>query len=164
MPWPVHVDLVSQWTIAAPVERVWPALIRAETWPRWWPGVVAVQTLCAGGAQGLGVIERIEWSTWFGRPIVVDVEAVQVIPHELLRGRSRGHIDGEGLWLLRGEAGRTLVTYVLRVKVERGWMRWLAPVLAPLMRWNHRAVMRAGERGLERHLASLELSAGEPPR
>lgn len=153
MCWPVHFDLVSQWTIQAPVERVWSALIHPETWPQWWPGVVAVHTLRRADAAGLGAIERIEWSTRWGRSIVVDVEAIEMVPCELLRGRSRGQLDGEGLWLLRGEGGCTLVTYVWRVKVERGWMRWFALLLAPVFRWNHRAAMRAGERGLTRHLA-----------
>lgn len=151
--WPVHFDLVSQWTIPAPVDRVWAALTDLESWPRWWRGVVAVRTLRRGDAAGRGAVERIEWSTCCGRRIVTDVEAIEVVPNELLRGRSRGQLQGEGLWLLRGEGGRTLVTYVWRVKVERGWMRWFAPLLAPLFRWNHRAVMRAGERGLTRHLA-----------
>ena len=33
-------------------------------------------------------------------------------------------------------------------------MRWAAPVLAPLFRWNHAGVMRAGEAGLTRHLTT----------
>jgi hypothetical protein len=31
-------------------------------------------------------------------------------------------------------------------------MRWLAPLLAPVFRWNHDGVMRAGEAGLRRLL------------
>jgi uncharacterized protein YndB with AHSA1/START domain len=153
MGWPVHFDLVSQWTIPAPVERVWPVLSQPETWPQWWPGVVAVHSLHPGAAGGSGAVRRIEWSGWFNRRVVIDVEAIDVVPNELLRGRSRGQLDGEGLWLLRGEGSRTLVTYVWRVRVERGWMRWFAPLLAPLLRWNHRALMHAGEQGLTRHLA-----------
>ncbi len=149
----MHFDLVSQWTIPAPVERVWAALTHAETWPHWWPGVVSVRTLRIADPGGLGTIQRIEWLTSLGWRILIDVEAIEVLPNERLRGRSRGHLDGEGLWLLRGEAGRTFVTYVWRVKVERRWMRWLAPLLAPLFRWNHRALMRAGEQGLVRYLA-----------
>jgi hypothetical protein len=33
-------------------------------------------------------------------------------------------------------------------------MRALAPLLAPVFRWNHAGVMRAGEAGLARHLAT----------
>ena len=161
MPWPVHVDLVSQWTIPAPLERVWGAIVDAERWPQWWPGVAAVRTVRAGGAGGEGAIRRIEWSSRFGRAVVADVEAIELKPNELLRSRCRGPCDGEGLWLLRSEGGRTLVTCVWRVKLGRGWMRFLVPLIAPLLRWNHRAVMCAGERGLVRHLAG---SARPQPR
>jgi hypothetical protein len=44
------------------------------------------------------------------------------------------------------------VTYVWRVQLRQRWMRLLAPLLAPVFRWNHDAVMRAGEAGLRRHL------------
>lgn len=57
------------------------------------------------------------------------------------------------LRLLRAEDGFTDVTYVWRVRLIKRWMRWLAPLLAPVFLWNHEGVMRAGEAGLRRHLA-----------
>jgi len=38
------------------------------------------------------------------------------------------------------------------VQLERPWMRLLAPLLAPLFRWNHDRVMRTGCVGLARPL------------
>ena len=149
-----HFDLVSHWRIAAPVERVWAALTDTPTWPRWWPQVRSVQTLRAGDAQGLGRRHRIEWTTLLPYGIVIEVEAVESLRHQRLRGRSSGHLKGEGIWLLH-EAGRhTDVTYLWRVELAKPWMRWLAPLLAPLFRWNHDGVMRAGGAGLARHLGA----------
>ena len=148
-----HFDLVSHWSIPAPVDRVWDALVEPEAWPQWWPGVIAVHQLKPGDATGVGSIRRIEWVGWFASRFVTEVEAIEVLRHDRLRGRSRGHLDGEGLWLLRADGGTTHITYVWRVTLVRGWMRWMAPLLAPVFRWNHRAVMRAGERGLVRRLA-----------
>jgi len=147
-----HFDLVSHWRIAAPVERVWAALTDVERWPQWWPYVRSVRTLRQGDARGLGSVRRIAWATRLPYEIVIDVEAVESLPPERLRGRSCGQLHGEGIWLLRSEPGFTAVTYVWRVELGRRWMRWLAPVLAPLFRWNHAAVMRAGGIGLARHL------------
>lgn len=147
-----HFDLVSHWHIAAPVDRVWAALSDPESWPRWWPYVQAVRTLRAGDARGVGSIRRIHWATRLPYRIVIEVEAIEALRHERLRGRSRGQLEGEGLWLLRAEGGRTDVTYVWRVELAKPWMRWLAPLLAPVFRWNHDAVMRAGGAGLARYL------------
>ncbi len=155
-----HFDLVSHWQLQAPLERVWSALVDPPGWPRWWPCVRAVQTLRAGDAQGLGSVRRIRWRTRLPYDIVIDVEAVEVLRHERIRARSCGELRGEGLWLLRGAGGRTEVTYVWRVELVKPWMRRLAPLLAPVFRWNHDGVMRAGAAGLARHLAQTN---DQPP-
>lgn len=147
-----HFDLVSHWRIEAPVDRVWAALADPETWPRWWPYVRSVRLLKGGGADGVGSVRRIEWATRLPYDLVVEVEAIELLKHERLRGRSQGQLRGEGLWVLRSEGGSTDVTYVWRVELAQRWMCWLAPLLAPVFRWNHRGVMRAGGRGLARHL------------
>jgi carbon monoxide dehydrogenase subunit G len=149
-----HFDLVSQWRVAAPVERVWQALAEPEQWPRWWPYVRTVRTLRSGDADGTGSVRRIEWATRLPYRIAIEVEAVEVARHQRLRGRARGELVGEGLWLLCGHGAHTDVTYLWRVELRKPWMRWLAPLLAPLYRWNHDGVMRAGEAGLGRWLAS----------
>ena len=154
-----HFDLVSHWRIHAPVEQVWAALTDPPEWPRWWPYVHQVRLLQRGGADGVGAVQRIVWSTRLPYRIVIDVESLEAVRHQRLRGRSRGQLEGEGLWLLRAEAGFTDVTYVWRVRAARRWMRWLAPLLAPMYRWNHDGVMRAGEAGLRRYL-----EPPEPPR
>lgn len=146
-------DLESDWCIDAPVERVWAALTDPASWPAWWPYVREVRTLRDGDAEGLGSVRRIAWSTRLPYRLVIEVEAVEAQRPSRLRGRSRGQLAGEGLWLLRAAPqGGTQVTYVWRVELTRPWMRWCAPLLAPVFRWNHRAVMRAGEAGLRRHL------------
>lgn len=145
-------DLVSHWHLQAPVERVWAALCDPAGWPRWWPYVRQVRTLREGGPDGLGSVRRIAWATRLPYRIVIDIEAVESVRHQRLRGRSRGALDGEGLWLLRPDGECTDVTYVWRVRLVKRWMRWAAPLLAPLFRWNHDGVMRAGEAGLRRFL------------
>lgn len=147
-----HFDLVSHWRIVAPVERVWGALTEPEAWPRWWPYVRRVQTLRRGGADGVGSVRRIDWATKLPYALVIEVEAVESVRHERLRGRARGSLQGEGIWLLRSEGRYTDVTYVWRVELVQPWMRVAAPLLAPLFRWSHESVMRAGGAGLQRYL------------
>ena len=149
-----HFDLVSHWRIAAPVERVWAALTDPQSWPLWWPYVRDVRTLRRGDVNGVGSVRRIQWATRLPYQIVIEVEALEALRPERLRGRSRGQLQGEGIWLLRADGASTAVTYVWRVQLGKLWMRCLAPLLAAVFRWNHDGVMRAGEIGLTRYLAA----------
>jgi Polyketide cyclase / dehydrase and lipid transport len=149
-----HFDLVSHWRLNVPVEAVWAALVQTEAWPRWWPGLRSVQRLRAGQPSGVGQVCRLEWDTGLPYRLCIEVEALEVLRPERLRGRASGTLQGEGIWLLRGQAGVTDVTYLWRVELRQRWMRWLAPLLAPLFRWNHQQLMRAGGAGLARHLRS----------
>lgn len=150
----MHFDLITHWHIPAPVDHVWAALTDPESWPHWWPYVAAVHTLRPGDASGVGSLRSIEWSTRLPYHLVIEVEAVEARRHERLRARSRGQLTGEGIWLLHGAGASTDVTYVWRVELVKPWMRALSPLLAPVFRWNHAGVMRAGEAGLTRHLSS----------
>jgi len=152
-------DLVSHWHLDAPVERVWAALADPAGWPGWWPYVRRVRTLREGGPDGIGGVRRIDWSTRLPYRIAIEVEALEAVRPLRLRGRSRGGLEGEGLWLLRADGAATDVTHVWRVRPARGWMRALSPLLAPAFRWNHDGVMRAGEAGLRAHLRG---AAGRP--
>ncbi|MFM8898395.1 MAG: SRPBCC family protein [Burkholderiales bacterium] len=151
-----HFDLVSHWRIPAPIDRVWEALVDVEHWVLWWPYVRKVQPLRSGGSNGLGCQWRIEWATRLPYRLLIDVETIDVQKPERLRGHSTGQLQGEGIWLLRHEGGITDITYVYRVELAASWMRWLAPLLAPLFRWNHEGVMRAGGLGLAQHLARAQ--------
>ena len=111
-----------------------------------------MRTVRAGEPGGRGTVRQIRWGTRLPYELLIEVEVVECVAPERLRGRSRGELQGEGLWLLRAHGQETDVTYVWRVEVGKRWMRWLAPLLAPVFRWNHDAVMRAGESGLRRHL------------
>lgn len=148
-----YFDLVTDWHVDAPVERVWSVLTDPASWPAWWRYVREVHTLHEGDAEGLGSVRRFVWATRLPYRLVIEVEAVEVQRPSRLRGRSRGQLAGEGLWTLQAApGGGTRVTYVWRVELTRPWMRRCAPLLAPVFRWNHHAVMRAGEAGLRRHL------------
>lgn len=152
-----HFDLVSHWRLQAPVHAVWAALVGTEHWPRWWPGVVGVTPLQPGDATGVGRLQRITFRTGLGYRLHLALEVVEVVRAQRLRARAAGTLAGEGIWLMRqapAEAGgHTDVTFVWRVNLPPGLLRTLAPVLAPVFRWNHRRVMRAGRLGLAAHLA-----------
>lgn len=148
-----HFDLVGHWRIAAPADRVWSALADPDSWPQWWPQVRSARSVPQGDAGVPGKVRRIVWAAWlpYGGPI--EVEAVEPPRHLRLRGRRGAPLRCEGVWLLRADVGCTDVTCVWRVELASRWLRALAPVLAPLLRWKHGGIMRAGGAGLARHLA-----------
>src|SRR5262245_28212455 len=55
--------LVTEWHLAAGIDAVWQALNHPDYWPRWWPYVRAVEKLRGGGAEGVGSLYRIEWTS-----------------------------------------------------------------------------------------------------
>jgi uncharacterized protein YndB with AHSA1/START domain len=153
---------LTHWQLQAPVAAVWAALTDAPEWPHWWPQVHRVETLRLGRADGVGTIRRLHWTTRLPYRLVIEVETLEAMPLQRLRGRSRGQLDGEGIWELRPTATGTELSYLWRVDLVKPWMRWLAPLLARVFRWNHEAVMRDGELGLQRYLAAAAADERRP--
>lgn len=152
-----YFDLVSHWRLDAPVGCVWRAITETEQWPRWWPGVVDVRQLRSGDGTGMGVIRQLTFRTGLGYRLHLQLEVTEVITEERLRAKAAGTLAGEGIWLMKQAApelgSHTDVTFVWRVTLPPGILAWTAPLLAPLFRWNHKRVMRAGRMGLVRYLA-----------
>ncbi len=152
-------ELTSRWRIGAPIDAVWAALRATEEWPRWWRYVRAVRPLREGDAEGVGAVHHIEWSSRLPYGVAFDVEVIEVDRPRRMSGRACGELDGTGTWLLAPEDGATEVRYLWCVNLAAPWMRRIAPLAAPVFRWNHNGVMRAGAEGLARHLGAPLLEA-----
>ena len=152
-------ELVSHWHVDAPIDQVWAALKATEEWPRWWPYVQSVRELHPGDAEGLGAVRHIAWSSRLPYGVAFDVEVVEMHRPRLMRGRARGQLEGTGTWELTPEGTTTRVRYLWCVDLGTRWMRFVAPLAAPVFRWNHDGVMRAGAHGLARHLGARLIDA-----
>lgn len=144
--------LVTDWHIAADIDAVWQALHHPDYWPRWWPYVRSVEKLRAGDSEGVGSLYRIEWTSKLPYEFSFEIETVEVVRYERIRGLARGQLNGQGVWEVSPDESSTRVRYTWTVSLTVPWMRRLKPLAAPIFRWNHNAVMRAGELGLARHL------------
>jgi uncharacterized protein YndB with AHSA1/START domain len=160
MPAPAQVRLVSRWHNAAPIDRVWEALKATDRWPIWWRYVRRVRELKPGNAEGLGAVRHIAWGSRLPYGVAFDVEVTEVQRPRRMTGRARGQLEGVGVWELTPEGETTRVQYTWCVDLGTRWMRLVAPLAAPVFRWNHNAVMRAGAEGLARHLGARLLAAG----
>jgi uncharacterized protein YndB with AHSA1/START domain len=149
---PQQFNLVTEWRIEAPVERVWQELEHPDEWPQWWRAVKRVEMGRAGDAAGVGAERRITWRTALPYELTFDIRTTRIEPMALIEGRASGELDGTGRWTLRTEDGAVLVRYDWQVSLGRPWMRTLAPLLRPAFAWNHGVVMRWGREGLCRRL------------
>jgi uncharacterized protein YndB with AHSA1/START domain len=152
-------ELITDWHIGADIYAVWQALNHPDYWPRWWPYVRAVEKLRSGDAEGVGSLYNIEWTSKLPYDITFEVETVEVVRNERIRALARGQLNGQGLWELSPDESSTRVRYTWRVNLVQPWMRRMRFIAAPVFRWNHNGVMRAGAVGLARHLHAKLLSS-----
>lgn len=145
-------SLTTNWHLAAPIERVWQALYEVERWPQWWPHVLAVIELKKGDAQGVGAVRRYTWSSKLPYRLTFEMRATVVERPNVLEGVAYGELDGKGCWTLAADGATTHARYQWDVMTSRAWMNIVAPLMAPVFRWNHNQVMAAGAQGLAKHL------------
>jgi uncharacterized protein YndB with AHSA1/START domain len=145
-------DLVSEWHLKAPVDRVWAELAAPEQWPDWWRAVKRVEVVRAGDANGIGAVRRFTWGTALPYNITFEMEATRIEPQRILEGQARGELNGMGLWTLEPEGAGTHVRYDWRVELSLAWQRALAPLLRPVFAWNHNVVLGWGEADIKTRL------------
>jgi hypothetical protein len=155
---------LTTWLLAAEREPIFDLLWDSARWPEWWPGVVeATETDPGDPVTGVGRRGRYEWRSTIPYPVTFDVVSTRVERPFLLEGEATGGLVGTGRWRLfpaEGDAPLTAVTYEWNVRTPKAWMNLLAPIAAPVFRWNHDRIMAAGGRGLARRLGvSLEAGA-----
>lgn len=146
-------EFVTNWTLNAPIDKVWAEIKDSESWPDWWRGVLKVEKLRDGDERGVGSVHRSTWKSALPYKIVFDSEVVSISEMESIEIRAFGELEGRGLWTVSAdENGPTNVRYDWQVETNKVWMRVLAPILKPFFRWNHDVIMSWGGQGLTRRL------------
>lgn len=157
---PRHYSFVTVWDLGADTARVWDAILDVERWPEWWPSVRAVTRLEAGSADGVGAAHRFTWRGRLPYTLTFDMRVTELANHRRLVGVATGELEGSGAWTLEPHGSGTRARYDWNVATLKPWMNAVAPVLTPVFRWNHDAVMKAGGEGLARRLG-CRLEASE---
>lgn len=135
----------SHWLVEAPAPRVFDTLAKLDEYPNWWPQVRST------------------------RPIdeqTCEVEVRSTLPYSLrmtahhsrrdpaagvLEARLSGDLVGHSRWTLTPAPHGTVLEFGEEVELRRPLLRKLS-FARPAFRINHAVMMRAGERGLRRHL------------
>lgn len=145
---------VSRWELSVGREPVWDALVDFNNWPTWWPGLEKVVETIHGNPDGIGQKATAVWRGPVGYTLNMEIESVERVHPEYLRGIASGDVVGEGTWTLgTTEDGWSSVEFDWNVRANRRWMEFLAPLARPLFVSSHDHVMEEGAEGLAAHLS-----------
>jgi GNAT superfamily N-acetyltransferase len=149
----------TTWRIKAPLQVVWDTLYHPDIWATWWKSLIQVVEVTKGDELGIGALHRYTWKGILPYRITFDIRILNIVPLQLLEGQASGEVEGNGQWRFSYDGTYTIARYIWHIRTKRLWMNCLAPVAAPLFRWNHDAVMRQGAKGLAQKLGtSVEMA------
>ncbi len=157
-----YYEFVTVWRFDAPIEEVWKEIKNSETWSDWWRGVLKVEKLKDGDADGIGAVHRSTWKSALPYKLIFDSETVRVEKPNLIEVRAFGELSGRGIWTLTAEnENTTRMQYDWKVKTTKAWMNFLSPFAKPFFRWNHDVIMNWGGKGLAKKLNCRLLESKE---
>ncbi len=148
-------NFTTQWVLKATITEVWSIMTASEQWPEWWKGVISVTELAKGDEKGLGSIRRYTLTSPMYYELSFDLLLTERKEFQLLEGKVSGKLEGTGIWTFSQRNDICYITCYWKVKTNVRWMNVLAPLLAPLFRYNHKIVMISGAKGLARKLEAL---------
>lgn len=138
----------NAWSLAAPADRVFGAVVDLAGYPAWWPDVRTVtqvdddtaELVCRSSLPYQLVVRmrRVEENVSEGR-VHVDLS---------------GDLEGSLRGVVRAHSGGTRLEITQHVVARKRLLRGLAPVARPAFRLNHALMMWRGERGLRAYLAA----------
>ncbi len=150
---PRSYEFKTVWLVESRVSNVWREIEDSANWPEWWKGVLSVDILENGDADGIGKVIRSVWKSALPYRLVFNSEVTRVEKEKTIEVRAFGELEGTGIWHFDATDDEvTKVVYDWSVITEKPWMNLIAPVAKPLFRWNHDTIMRWGVKGLSKRL------------
>lgn len=143
---------VSNWELKAPVEDVFTAVKNSKQWPQWWKSIKKVEEKNPGGDDSLGNIRSYTIKSAVGYKLRFDLLLTDVIVDSMLAGDATGDLIGRGSWYFTEKNKSCYITCFWDVKTTKGWMNTFRFVLSPILKWNHKMVMKKGAKGLAKKL------------
>lgn len=142
------------WRVEASLQDVWDVFSHPAQWPEWWRSLERVVEIKKGDIQGVGALHRYTWKGVLPYRLTFDFSVLNILQYSLLEGAASGEVEGRGVWSFIDTGRETIVRYDWNVRTTIRWMNILAPLAAPVFRWNHDTVMREGAKGLARKLGT----------
>jgi hypothetical protein len=148
-------SLSTTWSIPAPLELVWLALVNTQKWPSWWKYVASVNELSPGSPNGINNIRQYHWCTCLPYNLLLNLHVIDVQPFRHLAVEVSGDLEGNGSCDIAWDSATesTNIEFLWRVQPCKDWMKSFTIVAKPIFTWNHNQVMKRGEQGLIQHLS-----------
>jgi hypothetical protein len=119
-----------------------------------------VRLLEQGDSGGMGAYRRITWKGVLPSRWTFNMRTVKVQPRALIESVADGQLTGVGRWQLTRTGTGTQVQHDWIVNVPVPGVPILGPIAGLLFKWNHRALMAAGRRGLESRVGVHSVPTG----
>lgn len=148
-------SFVTNWQIKAPIEKVWDAIYESTEWPQWWKGVLDVQVLEKGLANGVNGVRRYTWKSALPYKLAFDMRLTEREDLKRMHGVAFGELEGQGTWLFEQKGDTCHIQYNWDVFTNKAWMNYLSFLLKPAFKYNHNVVMRWGAEGLAKKLGAV---------
>ena len=97
----------------------------------------------------MGAYRRVTWQGVLTSRFTFNLRTVKVQPRALIESVADGQLTGVGRWQLTRSGTGTDVQHDWIVNVPVPRIPILGPIIGLLFKWNHRALMAAGRRGLQ---------------
>lgn len=157
-------ELTSTWHLPATPDAVWAVIADVNmSWPDWWPGctfgapLTRTKPRSASQADVLNATTAsLNFKAFLGYTLTITIHPTKVLAPKDIEFDAGGHLKGTGRVILSPEANgeSTRMNIEWLVRPTQRWMNLLTPVAAPAFTAAHAQLMRQGEKGLVKALAS----------
>lgn len=145
---PRHYSFASIWRVGAPLGATYEVVSDLEHYAAWWPDVHSVTGIDDDTAR-LAIRSTLPYTLHL---TLHRTRADEDARH--LLAEIAGDLEGWASWRLSQHESGTVLRFSQEVVTTKPWMNAVGYVLGPVFRMNHAAMMRRGQTGLSRHLAS----------
>jgi len=145
-------SFVTKWELEASLQQVWDAIYNSLEWPQWWKGVVSVEEIEKGEANGINSVKAYTWKSVLPYKLTFTMRLTEKCPMKSIRGVAFGELEGQGVWTFNEQNGIIHIQYNWDVYTKKAWMNYLSFILKPAFRFNHNVVMHWGAVGLSKKL------------
>jgi len=136
----------STWRLDAPADDVYAALADVEGYPTWWPQVRGGRRLDDKSGE-IVCRSLLPYDLTFIATRVIEDPTTRV-----LRATLAGDLNGTSEWTISASGSGSVAVFDEDVSVGNGMIKAAGIAARPVLKFNHDLMMRAGERGLRRHL------------